>query len=354
MRLIACHTSIEPIAENAMSDTTLRHLAMLQLIPAHPGKITARDIHRRLSDEGYAVDVRSVERDLHKLSQKLALVQDDGHPSGWSWSNATRTQLGPGMPADTALTYELLSRFAANVMPRALQRRLEPEFKRARQDLSRYLDAGYARWSKRIASVPQSHALLPPDIAPGVIDVVYDCLLVGKQFRVDYRSPYREEPSTFEVNPLGLVQTGSVLYLIVRIEGFADARHLALHRMSKAVALDTPATAPKGFDFDRHVREEKQFEYPSGDTIKLELVMDLWLARNLAECRLSNDQTFTPLPDEERARITATVANTELLFRWLRSLGPDVEIVKPVALRRRMQREVADLASRYRRRGKGK
>ena len=48
------------------------------------------------------------------------------------------------------------------------------------------------------------------------------------------------------------------------------------------------------------------------------------------------------------------MANTELLFRWLRSLGPDVEIVKPVALRRRMQREVADLASRYRRRGKGK
>jgi len=50
----------------------------------------------------------------------------------------------------------------------------------------------------------------------------------------------------------------------------------------------------------------------------------------------------------------ATVAKTELLFRWLRSLGPDVEIVKPVSLRRRMQREVADLASRYRRRGKGK
>jgi len=331
-----------------MSDTTLRHLAMLGLIPTQPSKITAREIHQKLLDEGYEVDVRSVERDLHKLSAQLALVQDDGRPSGWSWSKTTRP-LEPGMPTGTALTYELLSRFAAAVMPRALLRRLEPEFKRARQELARYRDHGYSRWAKRIAAVPQSHALLPPEIPENVVDVVYDSLLLGRQFKVDYKAPHREKPSTFVVNPLGLVQADSVLYVIVRIEGFDDARHLALHRMSKPERLDAPAKAPKGFDFDKHVREEKQFEYPVGDPIKLELVMEALLARNLAERRLSADQVITPLPGDEEVRITATVANTELLFRWLRSLGPNVEIVKPASLRRRMREEVASLAGRYRR-----
>ncbi|MFO1517573.1 MAG: WYL domain-containing protein [Lysobacterales bacterium] len=332
-----------------MSDTTLRHLAMLGLIPAHPAKIAARDIHQRLLDEGYDVDVRSVERDLHKLSGMLALVQDDGRPSGWSWSNATRPPVVPAMASDTALTYELLSRFAAAVMPRALLRRLEPDFKRARQELARCLDHGYSRWARRIASVPQSHALLPPEIPENVVDVVYDSLLQGRQFKVDYRAPHKEKASSYVVNPLGLVQADSVLYVIVRIEGFDDARHLALHRMSKPERLDTPAKAPKGFDFDKHVREEKQFEYPVGDPIKLELVMEAMLARNLAERRLSTDQVITPLPGDEEVRITATVANTELLFRWLRSLGPNVEIVKPASLRRRMREEVVELAGRYRR-----
>ena len=49
---------------------------------------------------------------------------------------------------------------------------------------------------------------------------------------------------------------------------------------------------------------------------------DALLARNLAERRLSTDRVITPLPGDEEVRITATVANTELLFRWLRSLGP--------------------------------
>ena len=331
-----------------MSDTTLRHLKMLGLIPAYPAKISTRDIHRRLLDEGHLVNVRSVERDLIKLSAELALIRDNGRPGGWSWSNTT-SALSPAMPSDRALTYELLSRFAAAVMPRALLRQLEPEFKRARHELARYLDSGYSRWVKRIASVPQSHALLPPEIQQDVVDVVYDSLLAGRQFKVDYQSPHKEKPSTFVVNPLGLVQADSVLYIIARIEGFDDARHLALHRMSKPERLDTPAKAPRGFDFDKHVREEKQFEYPVGDPIKLELVMDALLARNLAERRLSTDQVITPLPGDEEVRITATVANTELLFRWLRSLGPNVEIVKPASLRRRMREEVAELAGRYRR-----
>jgi hypothetical protein len=273
--LIACHTSIEPIAENAMSDTTLRHLAMLQLIPAHPGKITARDIHRRLSDEGYAVDVRSVERDLHKLSQKLALVQDDGHPSGWSWSNATRTQLGTRHACGHRIDVRVV---VAVCCERDAARAATPAGTRVQArppGLVPLSGCGLRALGPSASRRCRNPTRCCPRIllrASSTSSTTACCL--AKQFRVDYRSPYREEPSTFEVNPLGLVQTGSVLYLIVRIEGFADARHLALHRMSKAVALDTPATAPKGFDFDRHVREEKQFEYPSGDTIKLELVMD--------------------------------------------------------------------------------
>ena len=150
---------------------------------------------------------------------------------------------------------------------------------------------------------------------------------------MDYRAPHKEKASSYVVNPLGLVQADSVLYVIVRIERLRRCAALALHRMSKPERLDTPAR-PKGFDFDKHVREEKQFEYPVGDPIA-GTGHGARCSRNLAERRLSTDQVITPLPGDEGVRITATVANTELKEHRLRSLGPNVEIVKPASLRRR-------------------
>ncbi len=117
--------------------------------------------------------------------------------------------------------------------------------------------------------------------------------------------------------------------------------------MSNAAPLDEAAAAVKGFDFERYVREEKSFEYPAGKTIHLELIVEPWLARHLEERRLSEDQVIAPIRGSENSRVTATVMDTEQLLWWLRSLGTDVEVVKPAALRKRMAAHAKTLSGKY-------
>jgi hypothetical protein len=86
------------------------------------------------------------------------------------------------------------------------------------------------------------------------------------------------------------------------------------------------------------------FDFPTGRMIQLELVVNEWLARHLSESRLSDDQRITPTQDGKLARITATVMETQQLEWWLRSLGTNVSVKKPVALRRRIRAEAKTVA----------
>ncbi|WP_449425490.1 hypothetical protein [Rhodanobacter lindaniclasticus] len=49
----------------------------------------------------------------------------------------------------------------------------------------------------------------------------------------------------------------------------------------------------------------------------------------------------------EEQRLHATVANTDQLRWWLRSFGPNVEVVKPASLRRKLAEEFAEMAELY-------
>lgn len=58
--------------------------------------------------------------------------------------------------------------------------------------------------------------LLPPQYNNAAIRVVYDALLAGHRFTAEYRSRAAEsdEIKSYEVNPLGLVVRGNLLYLV--------------------------------------------------------------------------------------------------------------------------------------------
>ncbi|MBZ0223886.1 MAG: WYL domain-containing protein [Dokdonella sp.] len=330
-----------------MADTLLRHLDMLSLIPPLPGKIASRDLHARLESLGYGVDVRSIERDLHKLSERFPLVSDEARPAGWSWRSGQSPLRFPRMDAGTALTYELVARYLAPAFPKTMLKRLEPDFAQARRVLDEFKGSPLARWSKHIAVLPTGFPLLAPEVKDDVSAIVYEALLNGTRFEASYRSVEAERPRRYAFNPLGLVYRDGVLYLVATLWEYEDPRHFPLQRISNPSPLDVPARVPKGFDFGRYVREERSFEYPAGDEIQLELRVDGWLARQLEERRLSLNQTIQPIPDRECLRVTATVPYTDHLFWWLRSLGSSVEVMKPGLLRRRLKDEAGKLADMY-------
>lgn len=330
-----------------MSTSIFRHLTMLGLIPASPKKICARELHRKLEQQGFITDIRSTERDLHKLSLHFALVSDEARPAGWAWRDRDKSLSFPPMNSESALTYELLSRYLSPLLPKPMLEAMAPEFAQARRTLSDLHQAPLGRWSKRVAVLPFGHQLLPPEVGAEVVGEVNEALLNSRQFEADYRSMGAKKPSHYLFNPLGLVYQENVFYLVATLGNYLDPRHFALHRMSNIKTLSTPAAVIDGFDFERYIHEERAFEFPCGRQITLELKVDDWLARHLEERRLSADQKIRPLADGESFRVAATLQNTEQLFWWLRSLGPSLEVLKPLSLRKQMAENANSLSGIY-------
>jgi predicted DNA-binding transcriptional regulator YafY len=323
-----------------MSDTVMRYIAMLKLLPSHAGGITAGSLHAKLHNLGYGIDKRSVERDLLTLSGAFPITSDEGRPASWHWMRDAPFTALPGMDAVTALTLELVSRYLTPLLPPRVLQPLAPQLVAARQVLDEANSADLGRWTSRIVVVPQGQPLLAPKVTPEVTAVVYEALCAGKRFEVSYRSVDAERAKRYPISPLGLVVRGGVIYLVGTALDYDDPCVYALHRMSNPQSLDEPATTPSGFDLEHYVREEHTFEFPQGRDVRLELRVSAVLANHLRESRLAVDQQIAPIRGSERWRVRATVADTEQLVWWLLGFGAQVEVVRPIGLRKRVAQEV--------------
>jgi len=329
-----------------MNDTSLRYLEMLRLIPRLPRGITATDLHRKLQGLGLDIDKRSVERDLQKLSGPFPLTTSKERPALWSWTSEADVTHLPALNPAAALTMELAYRHLASLLPRSALVALEPLFKSARKVLDETAQIGLARWSDKVAAVPENQPLMPASITASVHEAVHQALLTEKRLEISYRAAGQERPKRYPINPLGLVSRGGGFYLVATARDYPEPRNFAMHRMTSATLLDEPAIKPAGFNLQRYIAEHS-FELPLGGDLNLELRVSPWMASYLDERKLSPDQTLNPIRGREEQRLNATVANTDQLRWWLRSFGANVEVVKPPSLRRQMSDEYAEMAELY-------
>lgn len=331
-----------------MPDTTLRYLETLHAIPRYPRKISAADVHQHLEAAGYSIDRRSVERDLQKLSGRFAIACDEGtKPQGWYWQAHAEGLAAPGATLAEALELDLLARYLKPILPLSSWATLEPRLNAARAQLRTLANAPLARWRSRVAVIEDGPPLLAPQIPIDVQDAVHEALLKSRILEVDYHSADSDSPKRFEVHPVALVHQGRAGYLVTMLYHYTDLRLLALHRMSKPVVRDQPARQASGFDLREYLEQEQDFGFPSGKDVRLQLRVSDWLARHLRERPLSPDQTITPTNDATGHLVRATVPESERLVWWIRSHGESVEVLKPVALRRRLAEEFRQLVAGY-------
>lgn len=312
-----------------MSETALRIIHMLKLIPRQPRKISAPELLARLEDAGYGdVTLRTIQRDLINLSRSriFSIVSDEREkPFGWSWEKEAKGFDLPSLDPQTALTLKLAQNFLNLELPAATLDYLTPYFKAADQVLT---EAGgkLADWPHKVRVLPRGQPLLPPVIDPEVQRVVYQALMENCRAEVVYRKPGEAKEQIFEISPLGLVVRNQVVYIVCAIGDVVEKPYqLVLHRIQKAQLLDRPAREIDGFSLDEYI-QEGGFSLPTGRKVRLEAVFTHLAGRHLLETALSEDQETEILPDG-RIRITATVMETEELKMWLRSFGEGVKII---------------------------
>lgn len=327
------------------TDTLSRQWTMLKRIPSHPAWISTGELHQYLDNEGHDIDLRTIQRDLDRLSIQFPLTSEKrGRTNYWQWGRNAYALEIPSMTPSTALVFQFVEQYLEPMLPRSTFELIRPYLKRSAEVLQ---STDFQGWRKNVRMLKHGPKLIPPTVSENVRDVVYAALLESKRFTTDYQSRLEKKAKKYDVNPLGLVIKEGTTYLVCTLWDYHDLKQLALHRMKSAKLLDTSAERINGFDLDTYIYHGDNFAYPlSSERLELKFRMDAGTAIHLSESKLTRNQTITTI-DENWVEITATVPDSRELRWWLLSFGNFIEVLEPKSLREEFASIAKSLHERY-------
>lgn len=320
------------MSANGTRMTIARQWEVLKLLPSRAPGHTVKEITQRLEAEGFSISKRSVERDLVELSRIFPIVcNDKSKPFGWYWSKDAIVDL-PGLSLAESLSLTLIEGTVKSLLPPSVLEAITPRFQQAHAHLDALeKEHKLATWREKVAVVTQMLPQQSPAVANEVLEQVQFGLLHERCLQVDYRSLKSDFDKSLMLHPLGLVQRGSVTYLVARVNDYEDIRQFALHRMSRVEVLETARELPAGFELSQYI-QNGAFHYSNGQTLALRLkVYSEEVARNLQESPLASDQELNA--QESAVEVTATTEDSWQLRWWLLSFGELVEVIEPLTLR---------------------
>ena len=319
-------------------ETLMRNVELLRAVP-HQSWVKTSELTKRLSDRGYKVNKRTVERDLKALESEFGLqCTTEGRTNLWKWREPPREGIG-ATSASEALVMVMVEQYMTAALPPMMLESFRELFAKSHAKLnSLAADSKASNWLKKVRAVSPVMPVIAPTIDRKVHEAISEALLADRQVRTTYVGGGTRKEKTYVMNPLALLLRGSTTYLMATVDGYEDVRLYALQRFRSAEPLLQPVAKPKNFNIDREIDSGTGQFKQSHAKISLEFTCAAWLAAHLAEAPLAEGQTISALgPD--RHRVQVTVPNTWQLHWWVLARGADVEIIKPASLRK----EIADI-----------
>lgn len=328
------------------NDTLLRHWCMLRELPRYPSRISTVELKERLLAAGFEATLRTIQRDLIKLSCSLPLLGDDSKPQGWSWqADAPQLDL-PTLEPQAALVFYLAERYLQPLLPASTLKYLSPWFRTASGVLDNQGD-GLSTWRKKVRVLASGQPMQSPVIDSKTQAVVTQALLLNRRIDLSYRPREAGEDRNYDASPLGLVVRDQMIYLVCTLRDYSDIKQIALNRIKSATLLDAPSRVLPGFDLDEYIARG-EFGYPieSGRSLVLVVDFDNRAATSFIERPIDANQTIESI-DENTIRLKAKVMDTQELRRWLLGFGTLATVVEPQSLRLEMKEMIISMWRRY-------
>jgi predicted DNA-binding transcriptional regulator YafY len=298
-------------------------LELLKRIP-RDGMITAPQLHAQLKEAGIERDLRSIQRQMEMLTKHFDVECDDrNRPFGYQWKAGARGLSLQSLSAQESMLLTMAEQYLRNLLPTNLMKSMASFFEHARV---RSVPSGQGdlerEWLAKVRVVSEIQPLLPPPIRKGVFEEVSQALYLNRWLEINYQNSGGKRTKA-EIMPLGLAQQGPRIYLVCRFTGYDDERILALHRIQTATVTNMSFFRPKDFDIQKY-DNDGHFGLGEGKRIKIKFRIDKQAGYHLLESKLSLDQTVREM--KNCYEITATVVDSQALWRWIRSFGDSIEI----------------------------
>lgn len=203
------------------------------------------------------------------------------------------------------------------------------------------LDALLARNRPRKPNAePPRHDPLPPHARS--LKVLDAAIAQRKRVRFRYRSADDTEYRTRTVDPIMWRLVEEHVYLIA-YEPDVGHRTFKVARMSDTERLDEEAGV---HDVDEDELFRGAVKIWSGPPVQVRIRLSSYAARLLPEYPLTGEQRVEALEDG-RAVLTAEVAGTKEVERWVLHWGAHAEVLGPEELREQVRRELRVMLGHY-------
>jgi proteasome accessory factor B len=170
-----------------------------------------------------------------------------------------------------------------------------------------------------------------------VIAALIDAILHQRQARIAYYSFNSRRTKSYEIDPYRLVYYRGGLYLYARAHEYREVRTFAVERVQQVEVLEPGFEIPADFSPSDYVRSA--FGIIGGRAQTVELVFAAAIAGYVRERSWHESQTLSDEPDGG-VRLTLEVAPSFDLKAWIKGFLPQVEVIRPAALRDEIAREL--------------
>ena len=266
-------------------DTLFRHLAILQMLPRAPHKLSTSTVQMRLEEQGYTMTLRSIQRDLEKLAEHFPLeCHKECKPYRWNYV-ANYTSDLPAMDTVTALTLVLAEETVRSLLPKVAIDKIGYKFESARKHLEGMHENGFSQWSQRVRAIPNGKSLIPAEIQPAVWEGLTDALLNHHAVNVEFNVQHYIDQGAF-----GFPLSQEPVKFIARV-----------------------------------------------------ITSVAWL---LAETPLSHDQSLSEPDADGWVQLTATVPNDQQTQWWIMGFGSGIDVLEPASWREHILQQAREVISR--------
>jgi proteasome accessory factor B len=299
---------------------SVRLIRLQQLLHHYPGGLTSYDLARLL---GY--HIRTIQRDLLMLQSELHLpVTKEGR----RYRIAGRYLLPP-------LSFSLNEAVALLLAARLLYRQTDehnPHAYSALEKLAQALPHPVARQLQLTLEDLSARASHPEFV--GVLEAVTFAWATQRRLRITYLALGKEVPRIWELEPYLLEVTGIGFssYVVGKAYGpsFQGILTFKMERIQKAEVLEErfeidPAFEPRAFFAG-------SWGIIGGEEVEVKLRFSPSVTRRVKESIWHPSQKVEELP-EGGCILSLKVASLLEITPWIRSWGPDVEVLAPEALR---------------------
>jgi predicted DNA-binding transcriptional regulator YafY len=308
-----------------------RLVATLLVLQAK-GRVTAAE----LADE-LEISVKTARRDLEALAiAGIPVYSQAGRGGGWSLIGGARTDLS-GLTADEARTLFMVAGPSSTATPEAkaalrkLVHALPETFRAEAEAAASAVVLDPAEWGGT------------PRPRPAHLDELQRAVVDGIQVRLGYADRARNE-TVRTVHPLGLVDKGSVWYLVAGTD--AGMRTFRVSRVRSVDRTSDPVVRPADFDLAETWRSVVETMEELRTSVRATVRVDRWASYGL-RAQFGTTAVVTRELDNDRVEVEIGAPSATMIAERIAGWGDHAEVVEPEEVRAELTRIGRALVDQY-------